>query len=103
MWTWLQCPRPLSRFKYSLNRRVAEEKVLTDLDEQKTEVHFSQAIKQSVQKYLLSTFSVSGSAQGYGHITGNKTKPQDLKEPMLYSGRALKVIQNAESKNSSSS
>lgn len=58
MWTWLQCPQPLSRFKYSLNCRVAEEKVLTDLDEQYTAVHFSQAISQSVQKYLSSTFSV---------------------------------------------
>lgn len=78
MWTWLQGLWALNRFKYSLNRQVAEEKALTDLDEQKTEVHFTQAINRSVQKYLLRTFSMLGPAQGYGHITGNKTKPQDL-------------------------
>ena len=53
MWTWLQCLWALNRFKYSLNRQVAEEKALTDLDEQKTEEHFSQAINRSVQKYSL--------------------------------------------------
>ena len=55
MWTWLQCLWALNRFKYSLNRQVAEEKALTDLDEQKTEEHFSQAINRSVQKYSLRT------------------------------------------------
>lgn len=79
MWTWLQCLWALNRFKYSLNRQVAEEKALTDLDEQKTEEHFSQAINRSVQKYSLRTFSMLGPAQGYGHITGNKTNPQDLR------------------------
>lgn len=75
---------------------VAEEKVLTDLDEHKTEAHFSQAIRQSVQKYLLSTFSVPSSAQSYGHITGNKIKPQDFKEP------SRNLTQNVKTKKSSS-
>lgn len=79
---------------------MAEEKVLTDLDEQKTEVHFSQAVNRSVQSYLLSTFSVSGSAQGHVHTAGSKTTAQDLKEPMFCLGGALKVIPNVKTKNS---
>lgn len=79
MWTWLQCLWALNRFKYSPNRQVAEEKAMTDSDEQKTEMHFSQAINWSVQKYLLRMFSMLGPAQGYRHITGNKSKLQDLR------------------------
>lgn len=71
--------------------------MLTDLDEQKTEAHFSQAISRSVQKYLLSTFSVPSSAQSYGHIIENKIKQQDLKEP------SQNLTQNAKTIKSSSS
>lgn len=79
--TWLPWPVTIRQVQIQSVHWVAEEKVLTDLDEQKTEAHFSQAVSQSVQKYLLSTFSVPSSPQSYGHITENKIKQQDLKEP----------------------
>lgn len=46
-----------------------------DSDELETEAHSSRAIRWSVQKSLLSTFSLSNSAQSYGHTAGKKTKP----------------------------
>lgn len=63
---------------------------------------FFSAIRWSVQKSLLSTFSVSDSAQSYGHTAGKKTKPTTGPQETYALLGELKLIHNAKTKNSSS-